>query len=113
MCSSFISYRAHQNISQIVQWNTGAGTATIAAAAARSIPTGDGYLIPCPCPGHGKGRGDLNPSLHIRDGEHRLLVRCFAGCEPAEILKALGASPTRAAPAQPAPNASTAAPQSR
>ena len=86
--------------------------ASIAAAAARSIPTGGGYLIPCPCPGHGKGRGDLNPSLHIRDGEHRLLVRCFAGCEPAEIFKALGRSPARAAPARPAPDTSASTPQS-
>ena len=88
--------------------------ASIAAAAARSIPTGGGYLIPCPCPGHGRGRGDLNPSLHIRDGEHRLLVRCFAGCEPAEIMRALGIDRAlpRAVPTKAPANSSAAAPQS-
>lgn len=64
--------------------------ATIASAARSAIPTGGGYLIPCPCPSHGKGRGDLRPSHHIRDGERRLLVRCYAGCEPAATLQALG-----------------------
>ncbi|WP_229163441.1 hypothetical protein, partial [Bradyrhizobium brasilense] len=27
--------------------------------------------------------GDLHPSLFIRDGDRRLLVRCYASCEPA------------------------------
>jgi hypothetical protein len=81
--------------------------ASIAAdAGRRAISTGGGYLIPCPCPGHGKGRGDLHPSLHIRDGEHRLLVRCFAGCAPADILRALGADRASSARAALAPEPS-------
>ncbi|MGY4567181.1 DUF7146 domain-containing protein [Bradyrhizobium sp. USDA 3256] len=68
-------------------------TARTIAAGRCGIATGGGYLIPCPCPGHGKGRGDLHPSLFIRDGDRRLLVRCYAGCEPAAIMEALGRMP--------------------
>jgi hypothetical protein len=48
-----------------------------------------GYLIPCPAPGHGKGRGDRNPSLRISDGDTRLLVHCFAGCDTRDVLSEL------------------------
>ena len=38
----------------------------------------------CPC------HEDRTPSLSISDGEDgRLLVNCFAGCDPVEILRAL------------------------
>jgi hypothetical protein len=47
-------------------------TAAEIAKTRRGISTGSGYLIPCPCSSHGRGRGDLNPSLHIRDGDRRL-----------------------------------------
>jgi Toprim domain len=50
---------------------------------------GGGYLIPCPVASHGKRRGDRNPSLSISDGEARLLVHCFAGCAPTDVLDAL------------------------
>jgi len=45
-----------------------------------------GYLTCCPVPSHGKGRGDRDPSLRISNGEHQLLVYCYAGCNPALIL---------------------------
>ena len=73
-------------------------TASSIAETRRAIATRNGYLIGCPCPSHGKGRGDLNPSLLIRDGKSGLLVRCFAGCDAADILQALGLG-HRAAPA--------------
>ena len=61
--------------------------AQIAAALGRAqrLPDG-GFLVPCPCPGHGQGRGDRNPSLSIKDGDKGLLVRCFSGCDPRDVL---------------------------
>jgi hypothetical protein len=51
---------------------------------------GNGWLVCCPCPNHGKGRGDRFPSLSVADGDDgRLLLRCFAGCEFADILDEL------------------------
>jgi putative DNA primase/helicase len=50
---------------------------------------GSGWLVCCPCPSHGKGRGDRNPSLSVADGDERLLLRCFAGCEFVDILDEL------------------------
>jgi hypothetical protein len=52
------------------------------------LPDGD-YLVCCPVPSHGKGRGDRNPSLRIGDGASRLLVHCYAGCDPRDVLDAL------------------------
>jgi hypothetical protein len=52
--------------------------------------SGDGYLMRCPVPGHGRGKGDRNPSLLVKDGHSRLLVKCFAGCAADNILGALG-----------------------
>jgi hypothetical protein len=40
-------------------------------------------------PSHGSGRGDRNPSLSIADGDNGLLVRCFAGCDPRDVLAAI------------------------
>lgn len=51
---------------------------------------GNGWLVCCPCPNHGKGRGDRSPSLSVADGnDGRLLLRCFAGCDFADILDEL------------------------
>lgn len=62
----------------------------VARALAGSIRSGSGWLVRCPVPSHGKGRGDLAPSLSIRDGDAgRLLVRCFAGCDPRDVLTGL------------------------
>ncbi|HEY1146289.1 MAG TPA: toprim domain-containing protein [Allosphingosinicella sp.] len=41
----------------------------------------------CRCPAH----DDRTPSLSVRPGRTRLLLHCFAGCEPSAILRALGA----------------------
>jgi hypothetical protein len=69
-------------------------TAAAAIAAAlggrRTQRLADGsYLVPCPLPSHGKGRGDRNPSLRIGDGETRLLVHCYAGCDHGDVLAEL------------------------
>ena len=45
--------------------------------------TGNGGL--CRCPAH----GDRRPSLSVRVGRTSLLLRCFAGCSAADILKSL------------------------
>ena len=37
------------------------------------------------CPVH----DDRDPSLSIRDGERRVLVKCHAGCDPRDIIAAL------------------------
>jgi len=47
------------------------------------------YLVPCPVRSHGKGRGDRSPSLRVGDGATRVLVHCFAGCDPRDVLDAL------------------------
>ncbi|MBW7849991.1 MAG: toprim domain-containing protein [Rhodospirillales bacterium] len=39
----------------------------------------------CRCPAH----DDRNPSLVISDGNKGLLVHCYAGCEPIDVLSAL------------------------
>ena len=65
-------------------------TARSIAQALGGIRNGNGYLCRCPVPSHGKGRGDRNPSLSIADGDDgKLLVRCFAGCDPCNVLAAL------------------------
>jgi hypothetical protein len=45
--------------------------------------------VSCPCPNHGNGRGDRNPSLSVSDGDDKLLLRCFAGCDFDDIIDAL------------------------
>src|SRR5262245_25651109 len=52
------------------------------------LPNGS-YLVPCPVPSHGKGLGDRNPSLRIGDGASRLLVHCYGGCDPRDVLDVL------------------------
>jgi hypothetical protein len=92
--------------------------ADIACALAGRRPVqrlaGGGYLIPCPASGHGKGRGDRHPSLHVADGDTRLLIRCYAGCDAADVLAELrrrglldDASTSRAARRERAPAPST------
>jgi putative DNA primase/helicase len=39
----------------------------------------------CRCPVH-RSRGD---SLALRDGERGLIVKCFAGCDPGDVLAEL------------------------
>lgn len=49
----------------------------------------------CPCPAH----ADSTPSLSIRQGNKGLLVHCFAGCEPEDILRQIGRiNPRRGTP---------------
>jgi putative DNA primase/helicase len=62
----------------------------LALAGPRAQRLADGsYLMPCPVPSHGKGRGDRNPSLRIGDGQLRLLVHCYGGCDPHHVLDEL------------------------
>lgn len=44
-----------------------------------------GYSAMCRCPAH----NDREPSLSIRQGDRDVLVTCFAGCHPADILREL------------------------
>jgi AAA domain len=53
---------------------------------------GGGYRASCPVPGHGKGRGDPDPSLTIKQDDGRVLINCFAGCEPEQVVEALDLS---------------------
>ena len=80
----------------------------------RPKPSG-GFLVRCPLPGHGQGRGDRHPSLSVDDGDGGLvLVRCFAGCTSADVLRELArldllperesTHPTRRGCAPPAPH---------
>lgn len=65
-------------------------SADVIGHALRGRRNGNGWLVPCPVPSHGKGRGDRSPSLSVSDGDDgRLLLRCFAGCEFADILDEL------------------------
>jgi putative DNA primase/helicase len=67
--------------------------AAIVALALKGRRNGDGYLCRCPVPAHGQGKGDRNPSLLIRDGdiEGRVVIHCFAGCDPRDVLAVLRA----------------------
>ena len=54
------------------------------------IPTADGgFICRCPVSTHGSGRGDRRPSLSLRDGHSRLLVKCFSGCDVRDVLAEL------------------------
>ena len=47
--------------------------------------TGSGWIIYCPA------HDDRSPSLSIHEGrDGRILLNCFAGCEPSAIVQALG-----------------------
>ncbi len=47
--------------------------------------SGHGGMCRCPC------HDDRSPSLSVRPGRSRLLFHCFAGCDTADILRALKA----------------------
>jgi len=48
-------------------------------------PTGEGWMAKCPA------HDDRNPSLHVTRGDsHPVVLHCFAGCEPHEVLQQLG-----------------------
>jgi putative DNA primase/helicase len=67
---------------------------TDAATIARELGghrTSDGFLCRCPVVSHGKGRGDSNPSLLVKNGNHAVLFKCFAGCQVSDIIEALRA----------------------
>ena len=51
----------------------------------RVIPSGPGRWHAC-CPAH----DDHSPSLSVRDDGERVLLHCFAGCDPDDILAAVG-----------------------
>ncbi len=62
----------------------------VARALGGARRNGDNWLCRCPVLSHGRGRGDQNPSLSLRDGEGgQLLVHCFAGCDPRDVLHEL------------------------
>jgi len=75
-------------------------------------PEGAGYLCRCPVRSHGKGRGDLRPSLGVSDGDRGLIVHCFAGCNPRDVLAALRKlAPDAAGQHAPGPSAARVAPR--
>lgn len=45
-----------------------------------------GHSAMCRCPAH----ADNTPSLSLRQGNNDILVHCFAGCDPGDVLRALG-----------------------
>ena len=45
-----------------------------------------GYVATCRCPAH----ADREPSLSIRQGHDGILVHCFAGCDPGDVLREIG-----------------------
>jgi hypothetical protein len=47
--------------------------------------TGPGRFV-AKCPSH----NDKSPSLTVTEKEGRVLLHCFAGCEPADVLAAVG-----------------------
>lgn len=47
--------------------------------------TWSGYRAMCRCPAH----ADSDPSLSIRQGDHGILVTCFAGCSRDDVLREL------------------------
>ena len=63
-----------------------------------------GHTALCRCPTH----ADRNPSLSLRQGDRGILVTCFAGCDPVDVLRALARIPAAGSFAGPAPVASPA-----
>ncbi len=67
------------------------GTMRLLERLARVKSNGDRrWQASCPCPEHGKGNGDRNPSLTVTEGDRWPLLRCHAGCEPEDIVAAIG-----------------------
>ena len=50
---------------------------------------GDGWVRRCPVPLHGRRRGDHHPSLFVKDGDAALVVECYTGCSPRDVLDEL------------------------
>lgn len=48
-------------------------------------PSGNGAWMAC-CPAH----EDRNPSMRVTDKGDRILLHCYAGCDPQLILAAIG-----------------------
>lgn len=48
-----------------------------------AVRNGRGWSAHCPC------HEDHDPSLSLHDGDTTLLVRCFAGCDPRDVLREL------------------------
>lgn len=48
----------------------------------------DSFQVRCPGPSH--LHGDRNPSLTITEADGKILLYCHAGCDPEEILEAVG-----------------------
>jgi putative DNA primase/helicase len=74
--------------------------AEIAAALGGKRRAGGGWL--CRCPAH----NDRAPSLSLRDGDRALIVRCWAGCDPRDVLtmlRRLGLIARRGGDARPVP----------
>jgi hypothetical protein len=46
--------------------------------------TGNGWMVRCPV------HSDNNPSLHITEGDDRILIHCFAGCDGKEVIAKVG-----------------------
>jgi hypothetical protein len=60
-----------------------------ALEAAGCRPQGPLWKFKALCPAH----DDRAPSLSVQEGsDHRVLVHCFAGCEPTSIVERLGLS---------------------
>lgn len=51
--------------------------------------TWHGNVATCRCPAHADG----TPSLSLRQGDRGLLVTCFAGCDPIDVLRELDRVP--------------------
>ena len=60
---------------------------TLLARLDRVIPAGAGRWY-SRCPAH----EDKSPSLSIRDTGERVLIHCFTGCDPEDVLAAVGLS---------------------
>lgn len=60
-------------------------TADLLSRLTKVKQTGPDSWIAC-CPAH----EDRSPSMTIRDAGGKVLLHCFAGCEPAAILEAIG-----------------------
>ncbi len=56
---------------------------SIAETCGKASKTSKGWI--CCCPVH----DDTNPSLSISENDGKLLVKCFAGCDPLDILATL------------------------
>lgn len=60
-------------------------TSDLRALVARLGGKWSGNTAMCPCPAH----ADRTPSLAIRQGDRGILVTCHAGCDAADVLRAL------------------------